>query len=203
MSIILRIAHIVSLISKPFYLPLLGIAALFLFSILKILPWQYRVLVIVMVWGCTVMLPTLIISLYHKTQGMKMFRFVQKEKRVVPYAISIICYFLCYWLLTLINAHHTIKSVLVAALMVQMVCAIINIWWKISAHTAAIGSFLGGLVAFSYIFVFNPIWWICVILFVGGIVGTCRMILRQHTLGEVVGGYCVGFIGALLTILLL
>ena len=156
-----------------------------------------------MVWGCTVMLPTLIISLYHKTQGMKMFRFVQKEKRVVPYAISIICYFLCYWLLTLINAHHTIKSVLVAALMVQMVCAIINIWWKISAHTAAIGSFLGGLVAFSYIFVFNPIWWICVILFVGGIVGTCRMILRQHTLGEVVGGYCVGFIGALLTILLL
>lgn len=199
---ITRIAHIISLLFRPFYLPLLGVAALFLFSMLSILPWPYRLLVLVLIWGCTVMMPTLLIKLYHKAQGWKRFRFAQKEKRVVPYAISIICYFLCYWLLTVLNAHHTIKAILMAALIIQMACAIINIWWKISAHTAAIGSFLGGLVAFSYIFYFNPVWWICVVIFVGGVIGSCRMILRQHTLAEVVGGYCVGFIGALLTILL-
>ncbi len=199
---ITRIAHFISLLFRPFYLPLLGVTALFIFSILNIMDWRYRGFIFFVIWLGTVFLPTLLIDLFHKAQGWTHFRFVKKERRIVPYVISIGCYFLCYWFLTFCNVHHSIKAVLIAALMVQIACAVINIWWKISAHTAAIGSFLGGLVAFSYIFYFNPVWWMCVIIFIGGIIGTCRMILRQHTLAEVVGGYCVGFVGALITILL-
>lgn len=202
MKIVLKIAHAISILFRPFYLPLMGLAALFLFSVLSILPLSYRIMVLVLVWCFTVAMPQLLISIYHKTHGLKFLPFVSKEHRHVPYMISIICYFACYWILTAINAHHTMKAVVMAALIVQMTCSLINIKWKISTHTAAIGSFLGGLIAYSYIFYFNPIWWFCVVNLVGGVIGTCRMILRQHTLGEVVGGYCVGFVGALVTILL-
>ena len=202
MKTTLKIAAAVSVLFRPFYLPLMGLAALFIFSMLSILPWSYRVIVLVTVWGCTVVLPQLLIKLHQKSLVLHILPFSKKESRLVPYTISILCYLLCYWLLTLLNAHHTIKAVLVAALIVQMICAIINLRWKISTHTAAIGSFLGGLIAFSCIFLFNPVWWFCVITFIGGVVGTSRMILRQHTLLEVVGGYCIGFVGALVTILL-
>lgn len=173
-----------------------------MFSVLSIFPLSYRIIILSMTWLCTVIIPQLLIAIYHKSMGWKYFHFAGKEKRYVPYIISIISYSGCYWLLTLMNAVHTIKAVLIAALVVQIICAIINVRWKISTHTAAIGSFLGGLIAFSIIFYFNPIWWFCIINLVGGVVGTCRMILRQHTLGEVIGGYCVGFMGALITILL-
>ena len=214
MKQIIRIAHALSIMFRPFYLPLIGMGALFMFSVLTILPLSYRIMVLILTWLCTVIMPQMLIKLHQKQKEREMtlrhkklkLRWIPmlhtKEMRLVPYTISILCYFFCYWLLTLVNAHHCIKAILVAALIVQMACALINLRWKISTHTAAIGSFLGGLIAFSCIFYFNPVWWFCVITLIGGVVGTCRMILRQHTLVEVVGGYCVGFVGALVTILL-
>ena len=84
------------------------------------------------------------------------------------------------------------SNILVAALVIQIVCAIINVWWKISTHTAAIGGFAGALLAFSILFAFNPLWWFCAILIIAGMVGSSRMILRQHSLSQVVAGFLVG-----------
>ena len=84
------------------------------------------------------------------------------------------------------------SNILVAALVIQIVCAIINVWWKISTHTAAIGGFAGSLLAFSILFAFNPLWWFCAILIIAGMVGSSRMILRQHSLSQVVAGFLVG-----------
>ena len=93
-------------------------------------------------------------------------------------------------------------SVLIAALVVQVACAIVNVWVKVSTHTAAIGGMAGALVAFSLIFSFNPVWWLCLIILVSGLVGTSRMILRQHSLGEVVGGFLLGLCCACCSVLL-
>ena len=91
----------------------------------------------------------------------------------------------------------------IASLTIQLACAIINIWWKISTHSAAIGGVTGALVAFAAIFNFNPVWWICLLLLLGGMVGTSRIILRQHTLEQVVGGYFVGILCAFISIVYL
>ena len=81
---------------------------------------------------------------------------------------------------------------LMAALAIQMCCAMINIWWKISTHTAAIGGVAGSLQAFAILFGFNPMWWLCLVFVVGGMVGTSRMVLLQHTLWQVVAGFLTG-----------
>ena len=77
-----------------------------------------------------------------------------------------------------------------------MLCAIVNIWWKISTHTAAIGGVAGALIAFAEKFMFNPVWWLCLVLIVAGVLGSARIILRQHSLGQVLGGFLVGFVCA-------
>ena len=163
-----------SLVFTPFYLPIVGLIALFTFSYLSIMPWQYKLSVVFMVYLFTILFPTLLIHVYRRYQGWTPLEMGKKER--------------------LLRIPQFMANILVAALMIQIVCAVINVWWKISTHTAAIGGFAGALVAFSILFAFNPIWWFCLVILIAGLVGSSRMILRQHTLTQVVVGFLVGVV---------
>jgi len=185
----------------PFYLPIVGLMALFLFSYMSIFPWYYKLQVLLLVYVFTILMPTVLIRLYRRYQGWTLIELGQRERRMVPYVISIICYCACFYLMERMHLPHFIGSIVVAALFVQMVCAAINVGWKISEHTAAIGGVAGALFAFAEYLGFNPVWWMCLVFLIGGMVGTSRMILRQHSLGQVVGGFWIGFACAATAIL--
>ena len=187
----------------PFYLPVMGILAIFFFSYLSMFPWQFKVSLVVMVYLFTVLIPTVLIHLYRQYQGWTLLQLGQKERRMVPYAISILCYFSCFYLMNLLHLPHLITSILIVALVIQMLCAVINVWWKISTHTAAIGGVLGALLAFSFMLNFNSVWWLCLVVIASGIVGSSRIILRQHTLTQVTAGFFLGIISAFFTIILI
>jgi len=200
---IILTARMMSMLFTPFYLPIVGLIALFSFSYLSIFPWTYKLQVLILVYLFTILLPTLMIHLYRRYQGWSLIELGVRERRMVPYAISILCYFTCIYVMDRLHMPHFMGSIVVAALLVQIVCAVLNVWWKISTHTAAIGGMAGALFAFAEYLGFNPVWWLCLIFIVAGLVGTSRMILRQHTLGQVVGGFWIGFFCAAVGILFL
>ena len=193
-------ACLMSMIFTPFYLPIVGLIALFIFSYMSLLPMMYKLVMLAMVYLLTVMAPSLLIHLYRLCQGWTSHELGRKERRLVPYIISIVCYFACFFWMEYRNTPRVISIIVVVALTIQMVCALINIWWKISTHTAAIGGVAGGLVSYSIAFSFNPLWWLCFVLILAGAVGTARMILRQHSLSQVVTGFLVGAACAILVI---
>ncbi len=193
-------ARIMSMIFTPFYLPIVGLIALFIFSYMSLLPMIYKLVILAMVYLLTVVAPSLLIHLYRLCQGWTSHELGRKERRLVPYIISIVCYFACFFWMEYRNTPRVISIIVVVALTIQMVCALINIWWKISTHTAAIGGVAGGLVSYSIAFSFNPLWWLCFVLILAGAVGTARMILRQHSLSQVVTGFLVGAACAILVI---
>ncbi|MBD9056715.1 phosphatase PAP2 family protein [Segatella copri] len=193
-------ARIMSMIFTPFYLPIVGLIALFIFSYMSLLPMIYKLVMLAMVYLLTVVAPSLLIHLYRLCQGWTSHELGRKERRLVPYIISIVCYFACFFWMEYRNTPRVISIIVVVALTIQMVCALINIWWKISTHTAAIGGVAGGLVSYSIAFSFNPLWWLCFVLILAGAVGTARMILRQHSLSQVVTGFLVGVACAILVI---
>ena len=197
---LILMAKALSAIFSPFHLPVVGLVILFLFSYLSFLPLGVKIYILLMVYTFTILLPTAMIRLYRRYQGWTRIQLGVKERRVVPYVISILCYLTCYYLLTINHASHFIGSIVMASLIIQVVCAIINLWWKISTHSAAIGGVTGALVAFAMIFNFNPVWWICLLLLLAGMVGTSRIILKQHTLEQVVAGYLVGIVCAFLSV---
>lgn len=193
-------ARLMSMIFTPFYLPIVGLIALFIFSYMSLLPMMYKLVMLAMVYLLTVVAPSLLIHLYRLCQGWTSHELGWKERRLVPYIISIVCYFACFFWMEYRNTPRVISIIVVVALTIQMVCALINIWWKISTHTAAIGGVAGGLVSYSIAFSFNPLWWLCFVLILAGAVGTARMILRQHSLSQVVTGFLVGAACAILVI---
>lgn len=197
---IILAARIMSMVFTPFYLPLIGLIALFIFSYMSLLPMAYKLPLLLVVYLFTVVAPSLLIHLYRRIQGWTSHEMGWKERRIVPYIISILCYFGCFFWMEYRNTPRVISIILVVALAIQMACALINVWWKISTHTAAIGGVAGSLVSYSIAFSFNPLWWLCLVLLLAGAVGTARMILRQHSLSQVVGGFMVGVACAILLI---
>lgn len=200
---IILAARVVSLVFTPFYLPILGLIALFTLSYLRQMPWPFKLEVLIMVYVFTVLLPTVLIHLYRRYQGWTLIQLGNKERRMVPYVISILCYFACAYWMDYMHIPHFMSNIVTAALFIQIVCALINVWWKISTHTAAIGGVAGALFVFAEVFAFNPVWWLCLVFIVAGILGTSRMILRQHSLLQVMAGFLVGIVCAITGIIFL
>ena len=184
------------MVFTPFYLSLVGLIALFTFSYLSLMPWAYKLTVLGLVYLFTILVPTLLIHFYRNYHGWTLIELGKKERRVVPYLLSIVSYFVCYYVMHRFNIPHFMSNILMAALVIQILCAIINVWWKISTHTAAIGGVAGALQAFAVIFGFNPIGWLCFVLVLAGMVGSSRMILRQHSLRQVCYGFLLGLVVA-------
>ena len=183
-----------SLVFTPFYLPTVGLLALFSLSYLSLLPFGYKLQVMGIVYFFTILLPTLLIHIYRRHQRWTLIDIGRRERRMVPYVLSILCYFTCVYIMKQIHIPHFMSSIVIAALGIQIVCAVINAWWKISTHTAAIGGVVGAIFVFAAVFGFNPIPWLCITILLAGLLGTSRMVLRQHSLAEVVVGFIVGVV---------
>ena len=200
---IILAARITSMVFTPFYLPTLGLVILFVFSYMSQMPWPYKFQLLALVYLLTVVLPTMLIHFYRCHRGWSLIQLGSKERRMVPYVISILCYFACIYLLDYFHIPHFMSNIVSAALFIQIVCALINVWWKISTHTAAIGGVAGALFVFGEFFGFNPVWWLCLVLIIAGVLGTSRIILRQHSVAQVVMGFLVGLLCSVLGLLFL
>ena len=198
---ILYAVRLIRLILTSFYLPLvcvLVLTTLFTFSYLSLLPLNYKLTVLAVVVLFTIVMPMffIITHLAFRLERWTARELGQKQLRMVPYVISLAGYGACVWVLSSMNVFHFILSIVIATMIVQAVCTVVNIWWKISTHTAAIGGIAGALTAFGGILGFNPVWWLCAILILAGVLGSVSMIVRQHSLSQVVAGFGTGFICA-------
>lgn len=198
---IILAARIISMLLTPFYLSVVGVLAIFSFSYLSMFPWQAKLSLVLLTYAFTVLIPSILIHLYRQYHGWTLFQLGHREKRMIPYVISILCYSLCLYIMDWLHLPHLLTAILTAALVIQILCAIINVWWKISTNTAAIGGVTGSLIGFSFLFSFNPMWWLCLVILLSGLVGSSRIILRQHSLSQVSMGYFLGIASSYLTII--
>lgn len=187
-------AQVISMMFSPFHMPVVGFFFLLMFSYMSFTPWLYKFFVLVIVYVFTILLPRASIFVYRKINGWSRRRLGLRANRYVPYFISILCYAVLLWLMRSIHMPRFTLGLIAAALVIQLVCTVLNNWLKVSTHAAAAGGMLGALTAFSFIFSFNPTGWFCLLTVLCGAVCSARLILRQHTLLDVAVGVAVGFV---------
>ncbi len=153
----LQVARATSMVFTPFSIPFLSFLVLFLFSYLRIMPIQYKLL-------------------------------------------TIISYVFCLLMMRRLNIPWYMTGIILVSLVVSIICIAVNLKWKLSEHMAGIGGVIGGLVSFSALFGYNPVGWLCLFILIAGILGSARIVLGHHTLGEVLSGFAVGLICALLVL---
>ena len=187
---ILAYARIVSLMFRPSYYPVVGFAVMFTTTYLSLLPWMFKLWILAIVYLFTVLLPWLGVFLYRKMHGWSVAELQHRRRRFVPYLLHIASYMPAF-----------AGALIGASLLLQCGCVIINIWWKISMHSAAAGAAIGALVAYGLILNYNPTWWLCILLLLAGGVMSSRMVLLQHSLAQVLAGcgfgILCGFVGVI------
>lgn len=194
-------SRIISGVFNPFIIPFGGFVALFLFSYLRIMPLQYKLIILAVVYCFTIFMPVVTIFLFQKINGWKIRELAYREKRFVPYLLTIMAYVFCLLMMYRLNLPRYMSGIIFATLMAMVLCTLINLKWKISEHMTGMGGVVGGLIAFSFLFNYNPVWWLCFFILVAGALGTSRIILKQHTLGQVLSGFAVGVVCAIYGIL--
>lgn len=200
---IIIIAKVVSALFSPFYAPVWAFLWLFFFSYLKLLSMPYKLLILGIVVMFTIVVPRLTINLFRRLNKLTHWQLSHREHRHMPYVLTLISYSACLLLFTRINTVMFFRGIIMSALAAQIICAIINVKWKISTHMVGIGGLVGMLISFSLLFFYNPIWPTCGLLILSGVLGTSRMILRQHSLAQVLTGFLVGFLCAQLFLFVL
>ena len=197
---LIRTAKVISAVFTPFSIPFLAFLVLFIFSYLRIMPLQYKLIVLGVVYCFTILMPTLTIFIFRKINGFSPEELVERKRRYIPFILTITSYVFCLLMMHRLNIPWYMTGIILSALVVMIICVIVNLKWKLSEHMAGAGAVICGLVAFSALFSYNPVWWLCLFILVAGVLGTARIILRHHTLGEVMGGFAVGLICSLLVL---
>ena len=185
-------AKIYSAVFSPFYAPFWAFMWLFIFSYLRMWPLGYKVFVISIVLLFTVIIPRVTIDLFRRVNKWTHWQLSHREHRHMPYFITIASYIACLVLFMQLNTALFMRGMILATLVTSLICAIVNIWWKVSTHMAGMGGLFGTVIAFSYLFYFNPIVPMCCMLLLAGLMGSSRMLLRQHSLSQVIIGFLIG-----------
>ena len=187
----LRVARITSIVFTPFSIPFL---VLFLFSYLRIMPILYKGIVLGIVYCFTILTPTITIFLFRKINGFARQELSERKKRYVPILLTIISYVFCLLMMRKLNIPWYMTGIIFVSLVISIICILVNLKWKLSEHMAGMGGIIGGLVSFSALFSYNPVVWLCLFILIAGILGSARIVLGHHTLGEVLSGFVVGLV---------
>jgi hypothetical protein len=200
---LMQIARTLSAVFSPFYAPIWILIGLFFFSYLKLYPLKYKLFIICMVYIFTVLIPRLGINIFRVLMRWSHLQLSHREHRHMPYLLTIISYTFCLVLMSKMNVAMFIRGIVMAAFISQVICIVLNAWWKVSTHMVGMGGLVGSLIAFSILFFYNPLWPVCGLILLSGALGTSRIILRQHTLAQVLVGFAIGFFSAFISILFL
>lgn len=195
------VANLLSAMFHPLLVPLYAYVLMFSLTYLNIMPIQYVAFVLSIIITFTIVTPMLFIGLYKWMNKWNMKELSERKRRFIPYVLTLMSYTTC--LITMYNMHfpHYFSSIIMAAFVCTLICMLLNFRWRVSIHLAGCGMFVGGLLSYSFLFYFNPVWWLCGFILLAGIQGTARISWHQHTLLEVILGFVAGMFCSIIGIL--
>ncbi len=195
------ISRIISWTLSPVFIPFLAFVVLFLFTYLRMMPTSFKLIILAIVYSFTILMPSVTIFLFRKINRYSRDEMSRdRVKRFVPFILTSTSYGFCLAMMYRLNIPWYMTGIILSALVIWILCVVINLKWKLSEHMAGIGGIIGGVIAFSNLFAYNPLLWLCIFIMVAGVLGTARIILKHHTLGEVLSGFTIGFIVTLLVL---
>lgn len=192
-----KLATLLSTAFHPLLMPTYGIAIALYTSYMRIFGDRLLGIVIVGVLLTTCILPSLGIYILYKLGHISDFRLHERTERTIPYLINFACYVACYLYLYRFGIPSWIIAFIAGAIVALIISLFINRYWKISAHMVAAGSMVTlvflmsfyGLMLTPYIL---PLQIASVLL--AGAIGSSRILLKRHTLGQVGAGFALGIL---------
>ncbi len=184
---------IISYVFQPLVMPTVGMILLMQIPLFQIFNFQYRLIAIVGTFLFTGIFPAIPILMMMRKGQVKDLFISRREERTMPYLFSFLAYI--FWVLFLwrtLQFPMEFVAIAIGVVVALILMVFINLKWKISAHAAGMGGFVGCILGVSYLIGINPLGLIITSLLVSGLVAISRIYLKAHTLSQTIGGFCLG-----------
>jgi len=184
----------VSAVFHPVFVNLLSLLTLiFLCPILSfaITP-QAKLYYIVFVFVTTGIIPILFILLYTWLGRIQSILLDVQHERNIPYLITASLYLFNYYIFSKTGAPPFIIAYVIGCACVVVAVAIINHFYKISAHGASLGALTGILLAISSAAIIDMRLLLAFVIVISGLTLSARLFLAAHTLPQVLLGWILG-----------
>ncbi|MDH6307257.1 membrane-associated phospholipid phosphatase [Dysgonomonas sp. PFB1-18] len=186
--------RIISIILHPLLMGAYGVALLFLYTDFNLLfaGQFFRFMSPVIFFTCIV--PITGIYFLKKAGLINSYRLTERQDRLLPYIITFFAYALLIYYFYAAKLYIWFLSTLIAPLILIIITAIINGFWKISAHMVGIGGLIGCTLSVCYnVKGVNPFFLFIILFILAGCLGVSRLILGRHTPAQVYAGFLLGF----------
>lgn len=188
-------ANIISIILHPLLMCTYG--SLIFFFLLKGSPYdimltlKFKLIITAMIFSFSCMLPVVNIFILYKLKRIHTFTLQDQNERTFPYIMTSCFYFGLFYLFLDIQI-PLLKTFIFAAGLSILFTAIINLKYKISAHTVGIGGLLTSLILIAYAMRYDAVLLICGLFILGGLVASSRLYLKRHVPQQVYAGFFLG-----------
>jgi len=174
---------------------------LFLIILLFFLPQALQpvsgniaLLIILLVFITTFIIPALSIVGLRTTMTISSVKLRNRAERVLPFSFITIFYGLTTYLFhSKIEINDLILAIFIGASLLVALLTIITVFFKISVHAAGAGCMMGFLLSIMLIFPeHNLLWALIFIVLTAGLILSARLYLNAHTPVEVYSGFVLG-----------
>lgn len=191
-----KLANLISIVFHPLLIPTFGLALLFWSDayFTYMLPVNYRLMILAMFFFITFVTPITMFYIMYLQRFISHISIKNRDERTIPYMVVAVMYLYVYYLLKKLNLSPIVLQTIVAMFFTLLSVLVVNLFWKVSAHTAAIG---GVVAAIYYLNIFQGLnlqYFLLFSVVLAGIIGTARLQLNAHSLNQVLVGYGLGFI---------
>ena len=189
------IAHLISTIFQPLLMPIYGVMLLFVYTYFGVTYLQQFWLIITPVILFSFAIPAILIFMLYKIGVISDLSLKVRRERIYPYIITLLSYSVMIFFYYRMNMPPWFLMIMVSSVAIMLVAILITLKWKISAHMFGIGGLIGGAMSVSYFVEHSNRYFMFMGLFIiAGLVGTSRLILKRHTLAQVIAGFLLGFL---------
>jgi membrane-associated phospholipid phosphatase len=195
-------AKIISSLFHPLIIPILGLLIIFNTDsyINYIIPFDLKLAIIILIGVSTFIIPLLLSLILLNRKFIKSLEMSTTKERNIPYAVTIIFFVFTLSMLKEATIPPLIFKFVVGATLSVIMAFIINLKWKISAHMIGIGGLVGALICISNIAEVYLTPYVIVTLFIAGLIGSARLILKAHNQLQIFVGFVVGLICQIIAI---
>jgi membrane-associated phospholipid phosphatase len=202
-----RVAYTLSVLFHPLFMPtfLLGFLLFFAPETLNLVVYEtsFKFYLLGFLFLYTFLVPAITIYWFKKLGLVESLELKNRKDRPLPMIATAAIYLgLSYFLMFKNPVFGQVGLLLAIIAVIVLLIALISYFWQISAHAAGLGGTVGGMLMLSKIY--GGPFLLAVIFFflLSGLVAAARLRLNAHTPAQLVAGFFLGLLVAMLGVYL-
>lgn len=174
-------------------MPIAGLAIIFNIGIYEVqVPSQVILYTYVIFALFTILLPLAMLPLFSYMKLIGNFELTKRSERTLPLTITASCLILLHILLARNIPIRIINSYSFSIAVLSIVLLFLNIIYKVSMHTMAIGGIVGLLAAITIEYNLYPFYLLALAIMLSGFIASARIQQKAHNLFQASSGFAIG-----------